>query len=87
MSIRTIFTFDTEYSADAVEFAPRPLSEGNDAEEVTNVVAVGTYQVLQEQDLTQKMTQRKGRLLLFSVVKQLKPGDAVNEKQNEGFQV
>jgi diphthamide biosynthesis protein 7 len=51
LSIETLHTFDTIYSADSVEF--------ND-----DVFAVGTYQ-LEERDEDSSKTRRKGRIYLF----------------------
>ncbi|KAJ3049413.1 Diphthine methyltransferase [Rhizophlyctis rosea] len=74
MQPRTIATFDTEYSADSVEYCP--------FEGYTHIVAVATYQVLHREDKPQDdgdegqtdaggsltefpETQRKGRILLY----------------------
>lgn len=74
----TFFSQDTEYSADAVEFSPMPVQldreQKDDGDDVgVNLVAVGTYQVLKEQDLTQTTTQRSGRLLFYSLSSQPTP--------------
>lgn len=52
LSIETLYTFDTEYSADSVEF--------NDG----GIFAVGTYQLEEKDDETVK-SKRKGRIYLF----------------------
>lgn len=52
LSIETLHTFDTEYSADSVEF-----NEGG-------IFAVGTYQ-LEERDEGTVKSKRKGRIYLF----------------------
>lgn len=52
LSIETLHTFDTEYSADSVEW--------NDG----GIFAVGTYQ-LEERDENSSKSKRKGRIYLF----------------------
>ncbi|KAJ3297511.1 hypothetical protein HK104_000413 [Borealophlyctis nickersoniae] len=73
-NIQTFAKIDTEYSADAVEFCPNP--------HYTDIVAVGTYQVVKPDETTASpqtdadnevveegkvATKRKGRLLLYQV--------------------
>ncbi len=56
-SYRTVHSFDTEYSADAVEWCP--------AEGRTDLLAVGTYQVDKSDEEKFSADQRKGRIYLM----------------------
>lgn len=69
MKISTLDTFDTEYSADSVEFCPCPNYH--------DYFACGTYQLQQndENEASKESSvpcKRKGRLYLFKVNQQLK---------------
>lgn len=57
LEIETLHSFDTEYSADSVEWCQQSDQQ--------QIFAVGTYQ-LEEKEESNSSTVRKGRIYLFS---------------------